>query len=314
MSITTHPTAAQQLRSARLWFTSQNLLAALQKEFSAHWRRTVRGFDRDEVHDLRVASRRLREGLALFSPVLPRRKFAKLSRKVKRVTRSLGDLRNADEAFLFFSSLDSRESSGCREQTDQLVLHLAGLQKQARESLERQLAELDALGIGKDFRALLRPAPFKKRSVDPFTRTGLFAGEAFAERVLLVEELFPAGLREEDAVAQHRLRIAFKKLRYRLEILAPLLEDEGEELRRVLKRYQDLLGRLHDLDVFSEMVLERTPEGTGREELLRLLAARRAAMFAAFLEACREQPLRPLTAPVREELSSASPIGEGARP
>lgn len=307
MSIPTHATAAHQLRSARLWFASLKLLATLRKEFLAHWREAVRGFDLDEVHDLRVASRRLREGLALFSPVLPRAKAARLSKKVKRVTELLGELRNTDEAFLFFSSLTPRESSGCRAETEELLLLLSGRQKEERDRLERQLAELDARALRDRFRALARANPFKERPVDPFTRTGPFAAEALAERAALVEDLFPAALSEEDVAAQHRLRIAFKKLRYRLEILAPLLEDEGAELRLVLKRYQEILGKLHDLDVFKEMVYETVPEGTGREELLGVLSARRADRFAEFREAGTGQPLPPLTARVRAELSAQSP-------
>lgn len=303
MSIMINPTPARQLRSARLWFASLNLIATLQREFFTHWRRVVRSFDADEVHDLRVASRRLREGLALFSPLLPRKKVAGLSRRVKRVTELLGELRNTDEAFLFFSSLDPEESSGCRQETDQLLFHLAKQQDEARKGLERELAELDARALKRQFVTALRPNPFKVRRADPFARTDIFAEQALAERVGLVEELFPAALREEDVVAQHRLRIAFKKLRYRLEILAPLLEDEGEELRQALKRYQDLLGKLHDLDVFAEMVLERVPQGPGREELLRVLAGRRAGLFASFVEAQRVLPLKPLTERVREELS-----------
>lgn len=314
MSTTTNTTPAEELRSARLWFASLGMLAALQKEFFAHRRRAARTLDMDEVHDLRVASRRLREGLALFSPPLPRRHAARLSKKVKRVTELLGELRNTDEALLFFSSLEPHESSDCLRERDQMVLHLAHQQHVVRKSLEQKLGNFGGRTLKEDFDRLLRPNPFKERRIDPFTRTGPFAEQALAERAGKVHDLFPAALREEDVVAQHRLRIAFKKLRYRLEILAPLLEDEGEELRQALKRYQDLLGRLHDLDVFAEMVQEAVPDGTGREELLRVMAVRRAGLFASFVEAHQEVPLQTLTARVRKELSSSRQVAEEAAP
>ncbi|MBU5636768.1 CHAD domain-containing protein [Geomonas sp. Red69] len=319
MSIPAHSTASLQLRPTRLWFAASYLLATLREEFFAHWRGAARGFDLDEVHDLRVASRRLREGLALFAPLLPGKKVARLSRRVKRLTTLLGELRNIDEALLFFSGLEPEETSGCRAEREELLRSLSKEREITREGLSGTLAGVGAGKLQKELGGLAkRLNPFQEREApgfDPFTEVGLFAEGAFAERVELVEELFPAALREEDTVAQHRLRIAFKKLRYRLEILAPLLEDGGEELRRLLKRYQDLLGKLHDLDVFAEMAEQRLAPGTGRDELLQLLAAHRGALFAGFAQTSREQPLEPLTRRVSLELRLPhQPSPAGTRP
>ncbi|MBJ6750518.1 CHAD domain-containing protein [Geomonas anaerohicana] len=311
MSIPAERTSSPQLHTARLWFASSHLLAMLQQEFFAHWRGALRRFDLDEVHDLRVASRRLREGLALFAPLLPEKKVARLSRRVKKLTIMLGDLRNVDEALLFFSGLERPASGAAPAGTDELLRTLSKEREAAQKELTRALARFRAVRLEMELAELTEQVtPFKPRSVDPFIGIGLFAAGALEERVKLVEELFPAALHEEDAVAQHRLRIAFKKLRYRLEILAPLLEgtdsarclSPSEQLRRVLKRYQDLLGKLHDLDVFAEMVQERVAPGTGREELLQVLAQHRAVLFTDFRQAHREQPLESLVSQISAEL------------
>jgi CHAD domain-containing protein len=47
----------------------------------------------------------------------------------------------------------------------------------------------------------------------------------------------------------HQVRIAVKKLRYALEIVRDLSRSHAESRIRVLKRSQDLLGRMHDLEV-----------------------------------------------------------------
>ncbi|WP_224983209.1 CHAD domain-containing protein [Geomonas agri] len=303
MSIPAVRTTSPQLRTARLWFAASHFIAILQQEFFAHWHRALRRFDLDEVHDLRVASRRLREGLALFSPMLPGKKVSRLSRKVKKLTVLLGELRNVDEALLFFSGLAGVETGAAPAATAELLRTLSKERETAQKDLTGVLAGFNAGKMEKNVTGLYRkPNPFKRDGVDPFTKIGPFAADALHARVTLVEELFPAALHEGDAVAQHRLRIAFKKLRYRLEILAPLLEDQGEELRRVLKRYQDVLGKLHDVDVFGEMVLQRVTTGTGQEELLQALAQHRAALYESFTQAHRDQPLPLLMNQISAEL------------
>ncbi|MBJ6800377.1 CHAD domain-containing protein [Geomonas propionica] len=312
MSIPADHIPSPQLRPARLWFAASHLLAMLQQEFFVRWRGAVRGLDLDAVHDLRVASRRLREGLALFAPLLPGKKVARLSRRVKRLTTLLGELRNVDEALAFFSGLN-REQGGGGPALAGLLRTLSKERDAAQTELAQALPRLRAGNLKKELARLLgHPNPFRPSGIDPFMDVALFAEAALAERVTLVEELFPAALREEDAVAQHRLRIAFKKLRYRLEILAPLLEDEGDQLRQVLKRYQDLLGSLHDLDVFAEMVEQRVAQGAGREELLQVLAGQRAVLFGSLMQAHREQPIEPLTRAISAELRlprTPAPVG-----
>jgi len=50
----------------------------------------------------------------------------------------------------------------------------------------------------------------------------------------------------------HAMRIAAKRLRYTLEIFAPLFDDGLKAELKVLKRLQEALGNLHDCDVWIE--------------------------------------------------------------
>lgn len=300
-----------ELGSQRLWFASIALLARVESDFFSHWEKAVQSFDEDEIHDLRVASRRLHEGLALFAPCFPSKKVERLSKLVKRVTRLLGSLRNADEAYLFFSALDARETSLCRDEVDQLLKMFKGEGEEAREKLGQGLKSLDSRRLRAELRAMRRRINlFRGRGVDPFCNFALFAGDALQERTHRVVELIPGALNESDIAAQHQLRIAFKKMRYRLEIIEPLHKEACNDLRTELKSYQDLLGKLHDIDVFGDMVRERIPEGAGREELLRVMSKRRGALYASFLAAVETVPVAALAEKVSEALRGQ---GEPAR-
>lgn len=275
-----------------LWAASRELLAGHEREFFSRWRKVAEGFGEDDVHDLRVASRRLREGLALFAPCLPARQAARLDQKVKQVTRMLGELRNTDEACLFFSSLAAEETALSRVEIAELLATLGRERERAHRRLRKELGalqpgsmndELLDLGTGLNI--------FRGGEVDPFLGAARFAADAVMERAETVNELLPRAVQEEDSEAQHALRIAVKKLRYRLEIVAPLLTKDYRKLHDALKGYQEILGKLHDIDVFREMVSARLAEGAGRAELFRVMAQKRAALHAAFRKRLKEMPL-----------------------
>lgn len=287
----------------RLWFATLTLLGRTEKLFFSNWKDASRTLEEEAIHDLRVASRRLRETLRLFSPCLPPKKVSSFSRRIGEVTRMLGELRNADEAYLFFSTLDLGESAQGRPGLQRLLETLGKERKRARKGLGRRFEDAEIRQLEKQLRALRKnPNLFKRRKADPFQEFSLFAGKALMERTEKVAALIPSAALEADTAAQHALRIAVKKMRYRLEAMEPLLSLDCVELRDALKSYQDALGKLHDIDVFCEMVMERVPEGPGRGELLRLLAERRGELFAAFAELLRRLPLVELAQETRAKL------------
>jgi len=86
---------------------------------------------------------------------------------------------------------------------------------------------------------------------------GLVPAESLAdnaERIVLVrlDELcsfMPQATDPNEVVALHDMRIAAKRLRYILEITAPVFGAYAEASVRLTKDLQDLLGEIHDCDV-----------------------------------------------------------------
>ena len=75
-----------------------------------------------------------------------------------------------------------------------------------------------------------------------------------AERIVLVrlDEMcgfMPQAADPKEVVALHDMRIAAKRLRYILEVTAPIFGDYATTAVRLTKDVQDLLGEIHDCDV-----------------------------------------------------------------
>jgi hypothetical protein len=103
----------------------------------------------------------------------------------------------------------------------------------------------------------------------------------------------PAALDPRDVEALHDMRIAAKRLRYVLELTAPVFGSAAEKDAKRAKRLQDLLGEIHDCDESIPRV-ERHIDRLRLEDAAAL--ARRAGKDAADLEprAAREAPNRTL--------------------
>lgn len=88
-----------------------------------------------------------------------------------------------------------------------------------------------------------------------------------------------------DVGSLHALRIAVKRLRYTLEILAAVVPDSDDFLQ-TLKGLQDTLGAIHDADVLTPVLeadMAREGETPGVRALLELTRAERHETYQRFI-------------------------------
>ena len=263
-----------------LWVAAGVLLHRRGEELFRLKRKVLHTFDPEDIHDLRVSSRRLREGLDLFAPCYPPASTNRLTRKVKRVTRFLGEIRNRDEAFLFCSALLNDLQGADRYAMEGLVETLARSRDKGLKGFRSELQRNIPPSLREAcHRVIASPRLFAPPSgVDLFAPVSSFAAGAVTGRLAEVTEAVPRARLAGEVKAQHLLRIAVKHLRYRLEILSFLFGAGFREIHDTLKGYQDVLGRMNDLDVFCGIIrdaglgasaerLVLTRIGTQREEL-----------------------------------------------
>jgi CHAD domain-containing protein len=107
--------------------------------------------DIDALHDMRVASRRLRAAMSVFASAFPKQQFAPLEREAARLTDALGSVRDADVQIEYLGQL--RENAPPAEQVglDALVDHLDRERERERAVLIKELDRFSSSQFRNDF-------------------------------------------------------------------------------------------------------------------------------------------------------------------
>ena len=196
--------------------------------------------DVDAVHDLRVAIRRCRSVAAAMEEVDPDPAWPAMRKIARKLFRSLGALRDAQVMDEWVKKL--------APETDPVRTHLQASfessEPQLRESALRVAAKFDQ----KSWKHLERTLGHRSRLVP----VGSLAAECLAlERFERAKELHAKALRVEKPKPWHALRIGLKRFRYTVESFLP---EQYAAWSDNLKRLQDMLGEIHDLDVLAVVV------------------------------------------------------------
>jgi CHAD domain-containing protein len=213
------------------------------------------GIDNDRVeavHKARVASRRLREILPVLG--LDSDTAQKLGRRVKKVTKRLGVVRELDVLLATIEQL-GRNTPYSSAALNQLK---GGVQHDHVAARERLAVKLSPEKIQRLVRRLKRASQQSESSNQRPTqkgarlsgRTWVWVVEArAARRAIEVRVAIETAGTAYDSERLHDVRIAVKKLRYSLELVAHGRSQRDSRDINALKAAQDLLGRLHDLEV-----------------------------------------------------------------
>ena len=104
------------------------------------------GDDADTIHDIRVASRRLRAAMDVAAPCFPAQWFAPLHRTAKEITSALGCVRDRD---VILEALGADRDNAPEEDhlaIDALIARVEHERRLARRSMREFLAVLESSG------------------------------------------------------------------------------------------------------------------------------------------------------------------------
>lgn len=250
-----------------------------------------------EIHDFRVSSRRLREALCLFHSCYDKSLIAECSDEVRMVTRKLGTIRNFDESVLFFSRLSEELDPACRLALTPFLMS----REAARVSLLTGLKHFIRHAVPERFLDRYQKCLVRPKLIGSQPETGMFiplrdfAEGAMAERFNDVVQMCGAALVEGDDSARHQLRIMLKHFRYRFELFKPLYDCRYEHILHLIKQYQECLGKLNDLSVFTRMLSEGVAPVSFMPVLSEAVAKEKKNILRTFLSLTGSNPLSEIT-------------------
>ena len=245
--VATDPTAEAGRKVLRYHFT----------QMLRHEEGTRLGEDIEELHDMRVATRRMRAAFEVFESAFTPAAVKTHLKGLRATGRALGQVRDLDvfmeNAQHYMETIPEEHHPG--------LLPLLNSWGQSRE-----LARVDML-------AYLDSKKFAEfaRKFDQFVNTpgaGAYVSSESTPAPSLVCEIAPvliytrlASVRAFDAVLDsatldqlHALRIEFKKLRYTMEYFREVLGPEAGWVIDQIKMLQDHLGELNDAQVATQIL------------------------------------------------------------
>lgn len=197
------------------------------------------------VHDLRVALRRCRSLAEGASAIDSHRAWRRLRRVSRSLFRQLGALRDAHVLADWIERLAPPGDTVCARLLPRLRAHEADVARSARDAL----LEFDD-GAWRELAALLAPRAAR-------LRPGSAAFRHLAlERWTEARALHDAAIESGSGDAFHELRVGVKRFRYTVEDFLP---EKHEAWSRQLKKIQDALGEMHDLDLLWGVVAGAEP-------------------------------------------------------
>lgn len=222
--------------------------------------------DIEYIHRMRVATRRMRSALTLFSDCFSQQELKNFSREVRKVTRALGEARDLDvqlalidEVLPDFSS--SRLSPGIKRLQLRFKQKRAEAQKHVISAMEMIIADRLLERIG------LWAAPLVTDTGSVYLYSPVLYTLAFDGIKKHLDELLahvPFIHDPENITELHAMRISAKRLRYTLEAFQDLYGGNLKPFINQTRKLQDQLGLVHDMDVWIMVIPDFIEEERAR--------------------------------------------------
>ncbi len=246
-----------------------DLLDRAARELAA----AARNPDAGAIHDVRVAIRRLLQCLDVCGPLLPARATRKIARKVHKVLRAAGEVRDFDIAIKLLKNSGMRGAGG-------LARELRSDRRGAAAEFRRALHKLDNGAALKGWRL--------ERPKNDVPRQALeYAGTILPQ---LAAEFFDAGEAAANPAAGygklHKFRVQGKKFRYTMELFAsdygPALAPRLHALRNVQKRLGDINDSITTAKLLEKYRKSHRAIAGDVVEYLERLAVKNTAAFRRY--------------------------------
>jgi len=230
--------------------------------FLSHEPGTRLGEDPEALHDMRVASRRMRAAMRIFKDALPVRS-RKLRDELKWIAGVLGEVRDLDVQLEQLEGWVAEASPEDREPLGELRGVLEEKREKARKSMLRALDSRRYERFVNSCSEFLQRGPSRrsKAARRPVLEVG---PEILGRRYHKVKKAGDRISKDSTPGEYHELRKKGKRLRYALEFHSDIYGKPAKDLTKSLKSLQDVLGGHQDAEVAIAQLRELAPPTDGR--------------------------------------------------
>lgn len=232
-----------------LSYITRKMLRRWFREMVAEEKDVREDKDIEAVHDMRVATRRMRALIPVLETVAPAKQIASFNQGLRKVARALGKVRDND---VFLEQIHNYTESAEEKDRDLSPL-VNAITRDRDKARKRLLDELDSQRYEDFKRAFATFIVDEPTGWNTTLRMRDFVGSTVWRRyeVLRAYELHfdLSDLTERDAETLHEARIAGKYLRYVLELCTEWLGSRVDSALKPLMRLQECLGDLQDIEV-----------------------------------------------------------------
>ncbi len=235
-----------------------------------------RDFSEEAVHDFRVTTRRLLSSLDLVRTAIQDHRIQKIRRALKDQLDHLDDLRDIQVLLA--------DISETIQEIPALHPFQEYLQQKEKKLLRAARKEIKSLTIESLSKRIKKLGQTIETSKQTDLDESLFSAvdEVYAivnQRYALVDPGQPATI--------HRLRIAFKKFRYMIEAIYPILEHFPEDYLKRMHNYQASMGDIQDMEVALQELAdfsEHAPANYDPEPARAYYKERHAIAMSSYIE------------------------------
>ena len=216
----------------------------------AHEAGAQTGADIEDVHEMRVSTRRMRSALRLLEPYFPGKTARKFRLALGEFAAVLGDIRDRDVLLANMTRYLATLPEAAQAELRQIMSVIEAERDTERTDLHKLIGKRRYARFVEQFSEFLTEpaAAMKPHETGPVAPTLVrhILPTVIYEHLGIVRA-YDSVIATADAPTLHQLRIEFKRLRYAIGIFEEVLGSGVKGFLKDLKAIQDHLGRMQDI-------------------------------------------------------------------
>jgi CHAD domain-containing protein len=252
------------------------------RRYRKRLKRCQNRFSEKAVHESRVETRRLLATVELLGAFIPEKEIEQARAALKHHLDTFDEVRDTHVQLVYVERM-VKTFPAARAFREWLLKREERFTRQARKAirgiktkrLERRLEK-----FGEEIRRQRK----RTRPESAFRTAQLAMDRAFGRVAQLCRRV-----QAEDTETIHRTRIAFKRFRYMVEAMSPLVPAVTEHHRHAMRGYQSMMGDIQDVEVLlgalDRFMRKKKITDSAAKELREELRRRRAQLIRVYLGA-----------------------------